>query len=160
MSKLKYVTETSYVIINEFNNYDGVMIEKSDGAISIYFKDRDPKEYESREFVKQEYGDRFFDDLARPEENEKEKGVVGRWPTNIVEPFIVDIEKGYFKKSKSAKVLSAAGYYAIRFPSGWIRMFCPTVATLEKVAAYEGPFDTKMEMNSVLTQAKNREESK
>lgn len=157
MSRLKYITDTSWVILNDYNNYDGLLIEKTDGSYTIFFADSPPDEYDSKDMVLSEYGKSLFEKISKPEGISKEKANVGIYPSNVTDPFVVDETKGYFKKSESAKVVSAAGYYAIRFPSGWIRTFCPTLVTLQKVQAFEGPFDNKMEMNSVLNLAKNRE---
>lgn len=157
MSQLKYVTDTSYIILNDYNNYDGLLIEKPDGSYTVFFGDKSSIDYVSRDEVRMEYGKSFFKDVIKPEEFGKEKGMVGTFPSNVADPIIVDEEKGHFKKSKTGKIISAAGYYAIRFPSGWVRMFCPTLTTLNKVQSFEGPFDNKMEANSILTLEKNRE---
>lgn len=59
-----------------------------------------------------------------------------------------------FTKSAQSKSLYCAGYYIIKFNKGWVKSFCPKAITIERYP-YKGPFKTKLEMKTVLTNAKS-----
>lgn len=59
-----------------------------------------------------------------------------------------------FTKSSQSKSLYCAGYYIIKFNKGWVKSFCPKAITVERYP-YKGPFKTKLEMKTVLANAKS-----
>lgn len=59
-----------------------------------------------------------------------------------------------FTKSSQSKSLYCAGYYIIKFNKGWVKSFCPKAITIERYP-YKGPFKTKIEMKTVLANAKS-----
>lgn len=54
----------------------------------------------------------------------------------------------YTKTSKSNSY-HCAGYYIIRFGSGWVKSFCPKLITLQRYD-FRGPFKSKVEMQEQL----------
>lgn len=59
-----------------------------------------------------------------------------------------------YRKSATANVLFAAGYYVVKFDGmGWQWAFSPKLATLEKYE-YKGPFYNEWEMNQQLRKLK------
>ena len=58
-----------------------------------------------------------------------------------------------FTKSAQSKSLYCAGYYIIKFNKGWVKSFCPKAITVERYP-YKGPFKSKLEMKTVLSNAK------
>lgn len=59
----------------------------------------------------------------------------------------------YAKTSKS-KSRYAAGFWLIKFDTGWSGALCPKCTTLDQYG-HEGPIQSKLEMNTILRQ-KNR----
>ena len=59
-----------------------------------------------------------------------------------------------FTKSTQSKSLYCAGYYVIKFNKGWVKSFCPKAITIERYP-YKGPFKSKLEMKTVLANAKS-----
>ena len=59
-----------------------------------------------------------------------------------------------FTKSAQSKSLYCAGYYIIKFNKGWVKSFCPKAITIERYP-YKGPFKSKLEMKTVLANAKS-----
>jgi hypothetical protein len=59
-----------------------------------------------------------------------------------------------FTKSSQSKSLYCAGYYIIKFNKGWVKSFCPKAITVERYP-YQGPFMDKLEMKTVLANAKS-----
>jgi hypothetical protein len=59
-----------------------------------------------------------------------------------------------FTKSAQSKSLYCAGYYIIKFNKGWVKSFCPKAITIERYP-YKGPFKSKLEMKTVLVNAKS-----
>ena len=59
-----------------------------------------------------------------------------------------------FTKTDKSRTLHAAGYYIIRFDTGWAQAFCPKVSTLDE-NQHQGPFKDKVEMRERLRNAQN-----
>lgn len=59
-----------------------------------------------------------------------------------------------FTKTEKSRTLHAAGYYIIRFDTGWAQAFCPKVSTLDE-NHHQGPFKDKVEMRERLRNAQN-----
>lgn len=59
-----------------------------------------------------------------------------------------------FTKSAQSKSLYCAGYYIIKFNKGWVKSFCPKAITIERYP-FKGPFKNKLEMKTVLANAKS-----
>lgn len=59
-----------------------------------------------------------------------------------------------FTKTEKSRTLHAAGYYIIRFDTGWAPSFCPKVSTLDS-NEYQGPFKDKLEMRERLRKMHN-----
>lgn len=57
-----------------------------------------------------------------------------------------------YTKNKKSKSFFCAGYYIIKFPTGWTRAYCPKLITLQRYL-YQGPFYSAAEMNTVLRSA-------
>jgi len=67
------------------------------------------------------------------------------YPINYHDPVEADLvsDLPLFKKTHTSEVYHCAGYYCIRFPKGWISVFCPKLSTLSKYD-YQGPFLTDL----------------
>jgi hypothetical protein len=59
-----------------------------------------------------------------------------------------------FTKTEKSRTLHAAGYYIIKFDTGWAQSFCPKVSTLD-LNEYQGPFKDKLEMRERLRKMHN-----
>lgn len=54
-----------------------------------------------------------------------------------------------FTKTSKSKSYYCAGYYIIKFNTGWVKGICPKFITLNRYE-YQGPFKTKEEMQEQL----------
>jgi hypothetical protein len=54
-----------------------------------------------------------------------------------------------YTKTNKSNSYHCAGYYIIRFGSGWVKSFCPKLITLQRYT-FEGPFKSKTEMQERL----------
>lgn len=92
----------------------------------------------------------------RAELEEKPEDKIGNLPVKHPNPQnVVHEPRVSYTKTSTSNVFFAAGYYAIKFVNGWSGSFCPKAATLDEYP-HVGPFPTKLELNTVLTN-KNRE---
>ena len=108
--------------------------------------------FESKERLKQTFGPDFFVlNIPAIADNDAVYEVHG-FPTRVV-PYnaMFDVKRRLplFYKSISSKSLYCAGYYIINFEKGWLRAFCPKLATLQQ-NNFQGPFRTKDDMKRAL----------
>lgn len=86
--------------------------------------------------------------------------------TNFVDGYPVDLptihavddvetDLPIYKKTQKSTVIHAAGYYCVECESGWLASYCPKMDTLIKYG-YTGPFKTKIQMRSQLSQLKRQ----
>lgn len=50
-----------------------------------------------------------------------------------------------YTKTKKSNSFHCAGYYIIKFGTGWVKSFCPKLITLQRYP-FKGPFKDKLEM--------------
>lgn len=60
-----------------------------------------------------------------------------------------------YKKTETSDTRFAAGYWILKFSTGWSGSLSPKCATLQEYV-HQGPFSSKLEMNTILAQ-KNSE---
>lgn len=92
-----------------------------------------------------------------PKEELKSKETVSGYPTKCAAfNSIWDIKRNIpvFTKTEKSKTLHAAGYYTIKFETGWVQSFCPKVSTLDS-NEFKGPFKDKLEMREQLRISQN-----
>jgi len=74
------------------------------------------------------------------------------FPTST-EPFNglwnVQMKVPHYTKTKKSSSYHCAGYYIVKFGTGWVKSFCPKLITLQRYE-YIGPFKTKIEMQEQL----------
>jgi hypothetical protein len=54
-----------------------------------------------------------------------------------------------YTKTVKSNSYHCAGYYIIRFATGWVKSFCPKLITLQRYD-FRGPYKTKLEMQEQL----------
>jgi len=96
--------------------------------------------------------DMFKLTLVAREDSVTGNSLVNGYPCGFANPVPVEHELPLFKKSKTSKSLTAAGYYIIQFKK-WLPSFCPKYDTLQKYP-FRGPYQTEWEMNLELKKAK------
>jgi hypothetical protein len=61
----------------------------------------------------------------------------------------VQMKLPIYTKTNKSNSYHCAGYYIIRFGSGWVKSYCPKLITLQRYT-FEGPFKSKTEMQERL----------
>ncbi len=102
-------------------------------------------------------GDVNWDKTSISDDSDREKNIHGFATSSTPYNVMYNVQKKLplFTKSKKSKSLYCAGYYIIKFDKGWVRSFCPKLATLEKYD-HKGPFKTDFTMRQELSNANKR----
>jgi hypothetical protein len=155
MSKLKEITEHSWLVISDTNSNIGLLSEKPSSDLSLLAHNGKAR-FKNRKEVCDFFGKDVFAEVVRPAEMSKENYVNG-YLADFHSPYPVENETHsdlpFYTKTESGTVIHCAGYYVIHFPKGPIHSFCPKYSTLSKYE-FEGPFKTELEMKTVLSQIK------
>jgi hypothetical protein len=102
----------------------------------------------------EEVEDKFnlFDTIDEVEQQHTDKVVYGypakHVPYNAV--FDVKHQLPLYTKSPNSDNMYAAGYYCVKFPKGWVKGFCPKLATIQG-NEFRGPFKTVIEQRKVFS---------
>jgi hypothetical protein len=112
--------------------------------------------FKTKESLTREFGKDFFvAKIIKEPVNDKNNTVQG-YPTSVC-PFnaMYDIKRKLplYTKNKDSKSLYCAGYYIIKFDTGWKKAYCPKVITLQRYP-FQGPYKTEFEMKQALSNAK------
>ena len=113
--------------------------------------------FDNERQLKNSLGNIVWGGNAQVSVNEAEKEVHG-YPASVVpHNTMYDVKRKLplFTKSSKSKSLYAAGYFIVQFEKGWVRSFCPKLATLEKYE-FKGPYKTDLEMRQELSNANKR----
>tara|TARA_E500000318_G_scaffold13458_2_gene12655 strand:- start:134 stop:637 length:504 start_codon:yes stop_codon:yes gene_type:complete len=101
-----------------------------------------------------EVEDKFdlFEPINEVEPQSSDKIVYGypakHTPYNAV--FDVKHQLPLYSKSPNSDNMYAAGYYCVKFPKGWVKGFCPKLATIQG-NEFRGPFKTVIEQRKVFS---------
>ena len=61
----------------------------------------------------------------------------------------VQMKLPIYTKTEKSNSYHCAGYYIIRFSTGWVKSYCPKLLTLQRYT-FKGPFKTRIEMMEQL----------
>ena len=61
----------------------------------------------------------------------------------------VQMKLPIYTKTEKSNSYHCAGYYIIKFATGWVKSFCPKLLTLQRYT-FKGPFNNKLEMQEQL----------
>jgi hypothetical protein len=116
--------------------------------------------FNKKEDLTKQFGSDFFLKSSKVKVTatvEQESHECHGYPT-LCEPYnsMYDVRRKLplFTKSSQSKSLYCAGYYVIKFNKGWVKSFCPKAITIERYP-FKGPFKSKLEMKTVLSNAKS-----
>ena len=159
MPYIKPLIDDRWIVYNDIGNYAGLLIKTEHEY--AYYRKRDTS-VEKSQIVKflshKEMCDYFGEDImlneVRKRNGNGNGGVISEikgYPLNFDTPIMVEHESlPLFKKSSASDVVYCAGFYCVKGPEGWRKSFCPKRHTLESIDDWEGPFNTELEMISVL----------
>jgi hypothetical protein len=145
---LRPLTETSWILTL---NGDRIgLVSQLDGAVKLVGKNGSIV-YATLEDLASALGGKLSIEQATDSSAEKEAGMIGSFPIkhNEWHNILHDPVPNYTRTIKSEHRY-AAGYYGLRFPTGWTGSFCPKLLTLSEYE-YMGPFTTKLEMQHQLS---------
>ena len=113
--------------------------------------------FNKKQDLTKQFGEGFFLNSVKIKVTQPETHECHGFPT-MCAPYnsMYDVRRRLplFTKSSQSKSLYCAGYYIIKFNKGWVKSFCPKAITIERYP-YQGPFMDKLEMNTVLSNAKS-----
>jgi hypothetical protein len=113
--------------------------------------------FNKKQDLTKQFGEDFFLNSVKVKVTQPEEHECHGFPT-MCAPYnsMYDVRRKLplFTKSSQSKSLYCAGYYIIKFNKGWVKSFCPKAITIERYP-YQGPFMDKLEMKTVLANAKS-----
>jgi hypothetical protein len=151
MVLLKELTEDSWLVLSD-NEQDKLGLLSTEPSGRFVLLDQNGKKlFSSRKDLCDFFHDDIFSKVQQASPVKRVEFFVKGYPINYPEPIEVDDDSHYplFKKTKISKVCHCAGYYCVRFPKGWIHVFCPKLSTLQKYE-HRGPFKSSNEMKDCL----------
>lgn len=159
MLKLKTLNSDAWAIVDE---------GKSVGILSVHPNELYNGVYRGKKFtfVNKAEVENFLEPNIFEREDRKMKLVKDReifvkgFPTELADVFPIETphELPIFTKTEKSDILYCAGYYCINYPMGWLKAFCPKLATAEKYG-WVGPFKTKDELKVAIKQAKKKQKN-
>ena len=154
MNKLtaKPIRERSW-ILNDAHDRLGVLSDTSTGWVLI--SNKGVAQYDSLDQLQTTLDATVVFEQAQ-ETLEVAVDNIDNWPIKHSNPQNIERDSTVsYTKSASSRTRFAAGYWALRFRDNWSGSLSPKLDTL---TTYEhlGPFDSKLEMMTVITQ-RNRE---
>lgn len=154
MLKAKPLLKDKFWIIEDEGLKIGTLCKDYDGYLMV--KSGEPKYFNNKKQIINTYGDNFFSKTSTDNSISINTAPaaceVYGYPTRVapVEPtYDVNRKLPLFKKSKLAKSVFCAGYYAVCFNSNWLKSFCPKLITIEN-NPYIGPFRSKAQLTRAL----------
>lgn len=162
MSKitLRQLTDTSWVVQcpTSENGRLGILAKTTNGYYLSGTKGK--TELKTKEDVTAFFGLDVFEHIVKPKEEKGTLSSVNGYPTKLnIEVFQVKSKTNLplFTKREGSEVYYSAGYYAVKFATGWVTAFCPKFTTLE-TSKYVGPFKTEVEAKDHIRLATSRNE--
>ena len=158
MIKLKPVAENTWLVLSE-NTIDkiGLLLKQDE---FIFLADNAKTRFKDEDEVNDFFNTDVFSNIIITSSTDNNvKTYVDGYPTDTKEVHIVEDRKHnypVFSKTASKKVLYSAGYFCIKYPTGWQTSFCPKISTLEK-RDHRGPFKTEQEMKAVVSSLRKNE---
>lgn len=154
MIVLKEVTEDSWLVTEDNTTHLGLLSVSPAGQFVLLDKEG-KKHFHSRKDICDFFRDDIFNKVQAVRPVKKVEFFVKGYPINYHDPVEADEDTALplFKKTKISSVYHCAGYYCVKFPKGWIHVFCPKLSTLEKYD-FRGPFKTDTEMKECLRQVR------
>ena len=150
MFKAKQIVENKFWIL-ESNEGDkiGTISVKGD-KVSVVIGNQ-PETFSNMEELMHKYSVRFVKgQIEEPVSDVKHE--VYDFPTST-EPhnalWNVQMKLPIYTKTAKSNSYHCAGFYIIRFGTGWVKSFCPKLLTLQRYP-YKGPFKIRLEMMEQL----------
>lgn len=150
MFKAKQIVENKFWILEtESGDRVGTVAVRGD-KVTATIKDK-PETFDSFDELIGKYDVAFVKRTREQKPKDAEHEVYG-FPTST-EPFNglwnVQMKIPLYTKTNKSNSFHCAGYYIVRFGTGWVKSFCPKLITLQRYD-YKGPFKSKLEMQEQL----------
>lgn len=143
---VKQITPTSWILTSSISGKKvGLALQKTEGFVLI----SEPGQvFESLEMIAKHFGEHIKD--TKPEEDlENAASDIEGYPIkhSIAVEIASDPETNLhsYKIKAGSKVTYVAGYFGVKFKSGYVASFCPKIETLLE-NDYIGPFKDKFDM--------------
>ena len=152
MSELiaKQVIKNKFWIVENLGEKVGTIQAVEDGTV-VYVSEQSRQRFPSIKVLSKEINVVF--DNSKPEKKAKPTSydVHGYPTTNKPWNVLWDVQHQFpvYTKTSKSKSFYCAGYYIIKFNSGWVKSYCPKFITLSRYE-YQGPYKTKEIMQENL----------
>lgn len=148
--RAKEITPSSWILYDKNDAKLGLLICNKD-QFSLYTKDKIIR-YSSVDLQKT-FGNIIWEERIVME---SKNITIAKLPVDSDEIFdVIEDDITSYKKSKTGKARYVAGYWGIKFSSGYVTSFCPKLVTIEQ-NEHIGPFKTKFEMDGEIALANRR----
>ena len=148
--RAKEITPSSWILYNKNDVKLGLLIINND-QFSLFMKDK-IIQYTSEE-LQESFGKIKWEERIIVE---SKTITLAKLPVDSDEIFdIKEDDVPSYKKTKTGKARYVAGYWGIKFSSGYVSSFCPKLVTIEQNDVI-GPFKTKFEMDGEIVLANRR----
>lgn len=141
MIKLVQLTSNSW-LVRAGSQSSGLLLKQKDGL--IFMSPTQKTNFADMEAVAKKFGKIKFEDLKAEEEISSIRGYPvkhqGITVTNEDPP----------RYTKGSNTVFNAGYWGLKFTTGWTQAYCPKQETCEKYESI-GPFRNRLEMLNSLT---------
>lgn len=152
--KLKHLTENSWLVLtSDGMDRIGLLAKQRDSF--LFLANNVKKYFASKAEINAFFDKDVFSDAEGAEAVRATNYFVNGFPVDVV-PIEITIDGcnlGVYKKREASTIIYVAGYFCLKYPTGWIGSHCPKFSTLEK-REYKGPFNTEKEMKFVLSRAR------
>ena len=149
MFKAKQIVENKFWILESENGDKVGTLSFKDNKATVNIQNK-PETFASLDECLIKYDVKFTKKSI--EQKEDTKNEVYGFPTST-EPFnalwYVEKKLPIYTKSEKSNSYHCAGYYIIRFNTGWVKSFCPKLLTLQRYDS-NGPYKTRIEMMEQL----------
>lgn len=158
MLKLKPITERSWFVLSDdsLSTMVGILTESPTGTYSLVGKEL-KMSFSNKEEMNEKLGVDVFSKIATS--IQKTFDIKG-YPVhvdNAIETKCSTVKRPTYTKGETGKSIHCAGYYAIKFPTGWFVRFCPKLTTVTQTDSI-GPFKTELEARTETTVMFRREQ--
>lgn len=152
----KPVIDGKFWIVEHNGERIATLRKMANGNLKLSGANNTCETFQSVAEIEQIFGNSFFKKPTVSVKHTQEYAIDGypcsAEPVNGQQDLQINVPTFY--KSATSHVKFCAGYYAVKFPNGWVPSFCPKFATLE-VNEFKGPFRTEIEMKLALSNAKS-----
>ena len=149
MYSIKPITESSWILTRDGEK--AAVISQTDNGVFVLGNVPKKKHSTFDDLIKY-LGNDVTIEQPTELEIEKEAAEINGFPIKHDVSYDIQSEPiANYARAKNSSIKYAAGYFALKFKTGWTASFCPKLSTLAEYE-YLGPFKSKLEMQNSISQ--------